>query len=83
MARTSDPNSATAQFFINHANNAFLDHKSKSPQGWGYAVFGRVVNGMDVVDKIASVATGANAKGMSDVPKETVLIESITRVDTK
>jgi cyclophilin family peptidyl-prolyl cis-trans isomerase len=83
MARTSDPNSATAQFFINHGNNAFLNYKSKSPQGWGYAVFGRVVNGMDVVDKIASVATGANAKGMSDVPKETVLIESITRVDTK
>ncbi len=81
MARTSDPNSATAQFFINHGNNAFLNHKSKSPQGWGYAVFGRVVNGMDVVDEIASVATGANAKGMSDVPKETVLIESITRVD--
>ena len=83
MARTSDPNSATAQFFINHGNNAFLNHTSKSPQGWGYAVFGRVVNGMDVVDEIASVATGANAKGMSDVPKETVLIESITRVDAK
>lgn len=83
MARTSDPNSATAQFFINHADNAFLNHKAKTPQGWGYAVFGHVVSGMDVVDKIAASPTGANAKGMTDVPKTPILIESVTRVDAK
>jgi peptidyl-prolyl cis-trans isomerase B (cyclophilin B) len=83
MARTSNPNSATAQFFINHADNAFLNHKAKTPQGWGYAVFGRVVSGMDVVDKIAAVPTGANAKGMADVPKTPVMIESIARVSAK
>jgi cyclophilin family peptidyl-prolyl cis-trans isomerase len=81
--RTSNPNSATAQFFINHADNAFLNHKAKTPQGWGYAVFGRVVSGMDVVDKIAAVPTGANAKGMADVPKTPVMIESIARVSAK
>jgi len=83
MARTSNPNSATAQFFINHADNAFLNHRAKTPQGWGYAVFGRVTSGMDVVDKIAAVPTGANANGMADVPKAPVLIEGITRVGAK
>jgi len=83
MARTSDPNSATAQFFINHADNAFLNHKGKTPQGWGYAVFGKVTSGMDVVDKIAATPTGANAKGMADVPKTPVMIESVTRVGAK
>ncbi len=83
MARTSDPNSATAQFFINHADNAFLNHKGKTPQGWGYAVFGKVTSGMDVVDKIAATPTGANAKGMADVPKAPVMIESVTRVGAK
>ncbi len=73
MARTSVPHSATAQFFINAADNAFLDFKSESPQGWGYAVFGKVVEGADVVDRIKGVATGRS--GMhQDVPVEDVLI---------
>ncbi|MCY4471970.1 MAG: peptidylprolyl isomerase [Kistimonas sp.] len=75
MARTSDPHSATAQFFINVADNDFLNHTAKTLQGWGYAVFGRVVEGMDVVDKIRRVQTGS--RGMhADVPVENVLIES-------
>jgi peptidyl-prolyl cis-trans isomerase B (cyclophilin B) len=74
MARTSDPHSATAQFFINVADNAFLDHTAPTPQGWGYCVFGRVVEGSEVVDKIKSVKTGA--KGMhQDVPLQDVIIE--------
>jgi peptidyl-prolyl cis-trans isomerase B (cyclophilin B) len=77
MARTSDPHSATAQFFINLKDNAFLNHTGKNPRGWGYAVFGRVKEGMDVVDAIARVKTGA--KGMHrDVPLEEVLIKSAT-----
>jgi peptidyl-prolyl cis-trans isomerase B (cyclophilin B) len=77
MARTSDPHSATSQFFINLKNNAFLDHVGKTAQGWGYTVFGRVVEGMDVVDAIAQVPTG-NRGPHSDVPKEPVVIESVT-----
>lgn len=74
MARTSDPHSATAQFFINTANNEFLNHSSPSPQGWGYAVFGRVVEGKDVVDAIERVRTGR--KGLhDDVPVDDVVIE--------
>ena len=74
MARTMDPHSASAQFFINVADNDFLNHTSKSPQGWGYAVFGKVIKGQDVVDKIKDVATGN--KGMhQDVPNEPVVIE--------
>ena len=74
MARTSDPHSATAQFFINVADNAFLDHSAPTSQGWGYCVFGRVVEGQDVVDKIKSVATGD--RGMhQDVPVQDVVIE--------
>ena len=74
MARTSAPHSASAQFFINVADNGFLNHKSPTPQGWGYAVFGKVVQGQEVVDQIAGVATGR--RGMhDDVPKEDVLIE--------
>jgi peptidyl-prolyl cis-trans isomerase B (cyclophilin B) len=74
MARTSAPHSATAQFFINTVDNDFLDFKSETPQGWGYAVFGRVVDGTDVVDRIEQVATGQH--GMhGDVPVEPVLIE--------
>ena len=73
MARTSDPHSATAQFFINLVDNDFLNHRSPTAQGWGYAVFGRVVEGMDTVDHIAAVETGA--RGMfQDVPKEPVVI---------
>ena len=74
MARTGDPHSATAQFFINVADNAFLNHTAPSAQGWGYAVFGKVVSGSDVVDKIKAVKTGR--KGFhDDVPKEDVIIE--------
>ncbi len=74
MARTSDPHSATAQFFINVADNGFLNHTAPSAQGWGYAVFGKVVSGTDVVDKIKAVTTGR--KGFhDDVPKEDVVIE--------
>ncbi len=77
MARTSDPNSATSQFFINAKDNDFLNHTSSSPQGWGYCVFGKVVEGMDVVQKIEKVATGS--KGMhQDVPTEDVVIEKVT-----
>jgi peptidyl-prolyl cis-trans isomerase B (cyclophilin B) len=74
MARTSDPHSASAQFFINVADNDFLNHKSPTPSGWGYAVFGKVVGGKEVVDKIKGVRTGR--KGFhDDVPLEDVVIE--------
>jgi cyclophilin family peptidyl-prolyl cis-trans isomerase len=79
MARTNDVNSATSQFFINVADNDFLDHK---PGSYGYAVFGRIDSGMDVVDAIAAVKTG-NRGGHQDVPVETVVIESVTRVEPK
>ena len=75
MARTSDPHSASSQFFINVSDNSFLDHRDPSPNGWGYAVFGKVVEGMDVVDKIKGCATSAMA-GHRDVPVEEVVIES-------
>lgn len=74
MARTSAPHSASAQFFINVADNDFLNHKSPTPQGWGYAVFGKVVSGQDVVDRITGVSTG-NRGGHGDVPKQDVVIE--------
>ncbi len=73
MARTSDPASATAQFFINIANNSFLNFTSPTPQGYGYAVFGKVVEGTDVIDKIKKVKTG-NRAGHQDVPLEDVVI---------
>jgi peptidyl-prolyl cis-trans isomerase B (cyclophilin B) len=73
MARTPNPNSATAQFFINVANNSFLNFTSPTPQGYGYTVFGKVVEGMDVVDKIKKVKTG-NRAGHQDVPQEDVII---------
>jgi len=80
MARTMDPRSASSQFFINVADNAFLNHTAKTPQGWGYAVFGKVVSGQDVVDKIAKVATGS--KGFhGDVPAEAVVIEQARLAD--
>jgi len=75
MARTGDPHSATAQFFINVGNNDFLNHSAPTPQGWGYCVFGKVVEGQDVVDKIKKVHTG-NKAGHQDVPTENVVIES-------
>ena len=77
MARTNDPHSATAQFFINVADNDFLNFKSESPQGWGYAVFGKVTDGMDVVNKIKGVKTGTSGFHQ-DVPKEDVVIQSVT-----
>ena len=77
MARTNDPHSATAQFFINVSDNGFLDHTAPTAQGWGYAVFGRVTAGMDVVEKIKAVATG-NTGFHQDVPKEAVTIERVT-----
>jgi peptidyl-prolyl cis-trans isomerase A (cyclophilin A) len=79
MARTSVPNSATAQFFINVKDNGFLDYRDPSPQGIGYAVFGRVVRGLDVVLLIAKVPT-ATAAGMQNVPQKPVIIESVTVV---
>ncbi|HLW11058.1 MAG TPA: peptidylprolyl isomerase [Casimicrobiaceae bacterium] len=73
MARTSDPHSATAQFFINLADNAFLDYKGPSPQGYGYCVFGKVAGGADIVDRIAGVATGRSG-GHENVPAQDVVI---------
>ena len=76
MARTSDPDSATSQFFINVANNDFLNHKNETPSGYGYAVFGKVVLGQDVVDRIKAVSTGSYGP-YQDVPKTPVIIKSI------
>jgi peptidyl-prolyl cis-trans isomerase B (cyclophilin B) len=75
MARTPDPDSATAQFFINYADNGFLDYKSSTPSGWGYAVFGEVVEGMDVVDKMATIPTGRGGPMATDVPQTPIVIE--------
>ena len=77
MARTGDPHSASAQFFINTVNNDSLNHRGKTPQGWGYTVFGKVVEGMDVVDQIAKVRTGTKG-GYQDVPVEPVVIKKAT-----
>jgi cyclophilin family peptidyl-prolyl cis-trans isomerase len=82
MARTPEIDSATSQFFINLVDNAFLDHKSNNPEEFGYAVFGKVVAGMDVVDAIAGVATGSKG-GHQDVPREPVTILSVTRLESK
>ena len=75
MARTPDPHSASAQFFINHKNNDFLNYSAPTPQGWGYCVFGKVVKGMDVVNKIAAIETGPGGPFPSDVPRKQVVIE--------
>jgi len=77
MARTSDPNSATAQFFINSKDNDFLNHTAPTAQGWGYCVFGKVVDGLDVIKDIEKVTTGARG-GHQDVPQEDVIIEKVT-----
>jgi len=77
MARTSAPHSATAQFFINVVNNDFLNHSAPTPRGWGYAVFGKVVEGMDVVDKIRKQATGPSGPFRSDVPKQAVIMQTV------
>ncbi len=76
MARTNDPHSASAQFFINLSDNDFLDHKNESTSGWGYCVFGEVIEGMDIVDKMTSVATGRMGFH-DDVPKEEIIIEKV------
>lgn len=80
MARTMDPHSATAQFFINVKNNDFLNHSGKNSQGWGYCVFGKVVEGMDVVNQIKAVKTGFSG-GHQDVPADNITIESVTVKD--
>ena len=80
MARTMDPHSASAQFFINVADNSFLNHTAPTTQGWGYAVFGEVVEGMDVVEKIKAVSTGSQA-GHQDVPTEDAVIEKAEIVE--
>ena len=80
MARTMEPHSATAQFFINVKDNDFLNHSSKTAQGWGYTVFGRMVSGEDVLEKIRTVPTTSRG-GHQDVPSETVIIESVVVSD--
>ena len=81
MARTSDPHSATAQFFINVVDNSFLDHKDKTPRGWGYAVFGHVIQGMDVVDAIRAIPTGSGGPFPRDVPKSPVIILGVSYIN--
>lgn len=81
MARTSAPHSASSQFFINVADNGFLDHRSETPEGWGYCAFGRVTIGMDVVNKIAKVKT-THRNGHDDVPMENVIIEKVEIIAT-
>ena len=81
MARTNEPHSASSQFFINASSNGFLNHTAPSGSGWGYAVFGKVVSGMDVVNKIKVLPTGAGGPFPSDVPKIPVLIKSATLVN--
>ena len=76
MARTMDPHSATSQFFINHKDNGFLNHTGETSQGWGYAVFGKVIEGMDIIDQIADVATGSSG-AYQDVPQEVITIDSV------
>ena len=81
MARTGDPHSATNQFFINTADNAFLDHTSQTPRGWGYCVFGTVIDGMDVMNRISKVQTGANGPFQQDVPMEEILIQKVSVIE--
>jgi len=81
MARTNDPHSATAQFFINHKDNAFLNFTAKNASGWGYAVFGQVIAGMDVVDAIATTKTGAKAPFPQDVPQTTIVIQKAMLIE--
>ncbi|ROR32710.1 peptidylprolyl isomerase [Inmirania thermothiophila] len=81
MARTADPHSANSQFFINLVDNPFLDHRDRTPRGWGYAVFGRVVEGIDVVDRIGRVDTGPAGPFPRDVPRTPVVIERAYRVE--
>jgi cyclophilin family peptidyl-prolyl cis-trans isomerase len=80
MARTNQPHSATAQFFVNLVDNGFLDFREKNRRGWGYTVFGKVTDGMDVLDKIAKLSTTARPNGMRDVPIEPPVIKSMSRI---
>ncbi len=80
MARTNDPHSATAQFFINHIDNPYLDHRGETVRGWGYTVFATVTAGMDVVDAMAEVPTGPAGRFRSDVPTETITILKVERL---
>jgi len=82
MARTSDPNSATAQFFINLKDNSSLDHRAPNPREYGYTVFGRVVKGMDVVQRIAAIPTGASGPFPAEVPQQTVIVEETKVLST-
>jgi len=79
MARTNDPHSATSQFFVNVTDNAFLDHQAKSGPGWGYTVFGKVIEGMDAVDKIKAVKTGEMGPFSKDAPLQAVIIQTVRR----
>ena len=83
MARTSDPHSATAQFFINLKDNDFLNHRAANPRDWGYAVFGKVIKGMNVVEKIRNVQTGSKGPFRSDVPQTDIIIEKVELVGLK
>ncbi|MDH5544681.1 MAG: peptidylprolyl isomerase [Gammaproteobacteria bacterium] len=80
MARTSDPHSATSQFFINLVDNSFLNYSAETTRGWGYAVFGKVIQGMSVVDSIGASATGANGPFAQDVPLEEIVINSVNEI---
>ena len=82
MARTNNPDSASSQFFINLKDNAFLNHKNKTPQGWGYTVFGKVIAGLDIVEKIGGVAT-ISKHGHADVPAENVIVKKVIVVKPK
>ena len=83
MARTRDPNSATAQFFINVADNDFLNYTAPNPRGYGYAVFGKVVMGMNVVDRMIEVPTGRGGPFPTDVPKKEIVIEDVKLLEAK
>ena len=83
MARTSNPHSATAQFFINVVDNAFLNYKAPNRSGWGYAVFGKVIKGMEVVDEIKKVKTGRGGPFRSDVPQTSVIIQKVSIIEPK
>ncbi|MDH3713645.1 MAG: peptidylprolyl isomerase [Gammaproteobacteria bacterium] len=80
MARTQDPHSATSQFFINTVDNGFLDHREPTARGWGYAVFGKVVEGMETVDRISAVPTGRHDR-YENVPKQAIVIQHVARID--
>lgn len=82
MARTANPHSATAQFFINLGNNKFLNYTAPNPKGYGYTVFGRVISGMDVVSKISATPTGANKHFSKDAPKQMIVIKSISTTES-